>query len=174
MISEGEHNVKEQWREAPGFPRYQVSSLGKIKAVKTDRILRPSKNQQGHLKVNLMRDGEIHTRTVNHLIARAFLPEPEREDFISVIHLNGDKSDCSAHNLEWRPRYFAIQYHLQFQNRIFHTTHIPIEDSKTGKKYKSIQDAVVNHGLLFNDVLVSMHQCTYVWPTYQQFRQIAV
>lgn len=166
--------MREQWVEAPGFPRYLVSSLGRIRAVKTDRILRPSRNQQGHLKVNLMRDGEIHTRTVNHLVARAFLPEPEREDFISVIHLNGDKSDCSVHNLQWRPRYFAIQYHQQFANRNFRNAHIPVEDMKTGKKYTTVQEAVVRHGLLFNDVLNSLYQRTYVWPTYQQFRSIAV
>jgi len=166
--------MREEWREAPDFPRYLVSDHGNVQAVKTGRILHPSRNQQGHLKVNLMRDGEIHTRTVNHLVAKAFLAPPEREDFISVIHLNGDKSDCSAHNLEWRPRYFAIQYHQQFHNRLFRTAHIPIEDAKTGKKYRTVQEAVVHHGLLLNDVLVSIHQRTYVWPTYQQFRTLPV
>lgn len=166
--------MKEDWLEAPNFPRYLVSNLGQVRTVKTDRILKPSKNQQGFLKVNLMQDGEIHTRTVNHLVARAFLPEPEREDFISVIHLNGDKSDCKVANLEWRPRYFAIQYHQQFHHKTWRTALIPIEDIKSGKKYRTIQEAVVRHGLLFNDVVVSMHQSTYVWPTYQQFRSIAV
>lgn len=166
--------MQEEWREAPYFPRYIVSNLGRVQTLKTGRVLIPSKNQQGHLKVNLMRDGETHTRTVNHLVAKLYLPEPEREDFISIIHLNGDKSDCRAENLQWRPRYFAIQYHQQFHQRAFRTSRTPIQDTQTGHKYRSIQEAVVHHGLLFQDILVSMHQRTYVWPTYQQFATISV
>lgn len=166
--------MQEEWREAPGFDRYMISNTGLVKAVKTERILRPSKNQLGHLKVNLMCDGAIFTRTIHHLVAKAFLPEPTREDFISLIHLNGDKSDCCAPNLLWRPRYFAIQYHQQFENRNFLNAKMPIEDVKTGHQYATIRDAVISHGLLFNDVLQAIYQRTYVWPTYQQFRILAV
>jgi hypothetical protein len=160
---------REDWRDIPGFPKYQVSSLGRVLNKNSVRILQPSKNQEGHLKVNLMRDGEACTRTVNHLVAKAFLPKPPRRDFISVIHLDGDKSNCRATNLAWRPRYFAIKYHQQFETRMFHESRIPITDVQTGVRYPTAQAAVVQHGLLLSDIVLSMHERTVVWPTYQEF-----
>lgn len=166
--------TNEQWREIPAFPKYRVSSLGRVENTKTGRMLIPSKNQEGHLKVNLMRDGEAHTRTVNHLVAKLFLPLPERRDFISVIHLDGDKSNCRASNLAWRPRYFAIKYHQQFGLRSYLEMRMPLVDKKTGRQYSSAQEAVVDHGLLLSDIVQSVHNRTFVWPTYQEFTSNSV
>lgn len=162
--------MTEEWLEISAFPKYRISSYGRVENSGTGRILRPSKNQEGHLKVNLSHEGEIHTRTVNHLVAKNYLPPPERRDFISVIHLDGVKSNCKAVNLLWRPRYFAIKYHQQFSSPHFRKSKMPIVDIKTGEEYPTVQEAVVRHGLLFNDVVMATHQRTYVWPTYQEFR----
>lgn len=164
---------KEEWRTIPTFPKYGVSSYGRIETIKTGYILTATPNQQGHLKVNLMQDGKIYTRSVNQLVAKAFLPPPPRRDFTSIIHLNGDKADCHASNLMWRPRYFAITYHQQFETPTFRNARFPLVELKTGEKYDSIQDALVRHGLLYKDVLISAHERTYVWPTFQEFRHLA-
>lgn len=165
--------MQEEWRPIPGFPKYEVSDQGRVRSVKTDHILKPSKNQQGHLKLNLSRDdNKVYTRNLNHLVARSYLDDPPRSDFISVIHLDGDKENCRAANLVWRPRYFAIKYHQQFDAKHFKTTKMAIRDIKTGEVYKSVQEAVVRHGLLFNDILISAHNRTYVWPTYQEFAPV--
>jgi len=162
-----------EWRVIARSPNYEVSDAGEIRNVKYDRTLTPSKNQQGHLKVNLPVDGgKTKTRQVNHIVAEAFLDEPHRDDFISLIHLDGDKTNCAASNLQWRPRYFAIRYHLQFESRIWKESNTKIVDMKTGDIYDTIQEAAVKHGLVLSEILVAAHKRTFVWPTYQQFRLV--
>jgi hypothetical protein len=159
------------WREIARSPRYEVNAQGEIRNTKYNRILTPSKNQEGHLKLNLPNEeGKIKTRQVNHIVAEAFIPEPHRDDFISLIHLDGDKTDCAAPNLQWRPRYFAIRYHLQFTTDIWRENHTRIVDTKNGRVYETIQEAAVEHGLVLSEILVAAHNRTFVWPTYQQFR----
>lgn len=159
------------WREIARTPNYEVSDHGEIRNTKTGHVLHPSKNQQGHLKVNLpTEDGKTKTRQVNHIVAEAFLPEPHRDDFISLIHLDGDKSNCSASNMVWRPRYFAIRYHQQFNSKIWKENRTPIIDTKNGRVYETIQEAAMEHGLVLSEILMSAHNRTFVWPSYQQFR----
>ena len=162
--------MQEEWRTIPAFPSYSVSNLGRIRLDRLDRILHPSRNQHGHLKVNLVKDGATYTRHVNQLVGKAFNGEPTRHDFISIIHLDGDKTNCEASNLDWRPRYFAIKYHMQFENPNFRKARMGVENTKTGEQFKTIQEAVMHYGLLFTDILAAIHTRTYVWPTYHEFR----
>lgn len=162
----------DEWRPINGFPDYLVSPQGMILSHKTDHILSGSRTQQGHVKVNLYKKGVLFTRNVNHLVARAYLDRPQRSDFTSVIHLDGDKTNLAALNLMWRPRYFAVKYHLQFEYDYYHRASVAIKDIKTGEVYSRIQKAVVQHGLLLQDILISMHNRTFVWPTYQEFTRI--
>ena len=164
--------MTEEWREIADFPKYRVSDRGHIESVKSGRILSPSTNQYGHLKVNLLRDGETYTRSVNQLVGSAFLEPPARGDFSSLIHLDGSKKNCGVENLMWRPRYFAIKYHLQFESPNFHKSHIPVIEVKTGKRFERIQEAAMLYGLLFTEILVACQNRTYVWPTYQIFKTI--
>lgn len=166
-----DHPMTVAWREIARSPQYEVSDQGEIRNRRTGRTLNPSKNKPGHLKVNLpTEEGKIKTRQVNHIVAEAFLPEPHRDDFISLIHLDGDKSNCKASNLQWRPRYFAIRYHLQFDTPLWKDSHIRVIDSKTGQIYDRAQDAAVENGLVLSEILLTAHACTFIWPTYQQFR----
>lgn len=161
--------MTDELQPIPGFPDYRVYSKGIVESLLTSRVLRPSVNPQGHLKVNLMRDHEAFTRSVNQLVGRAFLPKPPRYDFTNIIHLDGDKTNCAVSNLAWRPRYFAVKYHNQFNTPIFKKSAMPIKDVKTGEVYETIQAAVKKHGLLFTDILVAMHSRTFTWPGYQEF-----
>lgn len=162
--------MQEEWRSIPAFPSYSVSNAGYVRHDRLNRILNPSKNQQGHLKVNLFKDGDGHTRHVNQLVAKAFLAEATRRDFVSVIHLDGNKTNCSVDNLAWRPRYFAIKYHMQFEAPYFKKAKMSVENVKTGEQFKTVQEAVVHYGLLLNDIVAAIHTRTYVWPTYHEFR----
>lgn len=165
--------MQEEWKTIPGFEGYGISSHGRVENRATGRILVPSVNQQGHLKVNLLRSGSAFTRSINGLVARAFLDDPPRRDFNSVIHLDGDKANCRATNLMWRPRYFSIMYHQQFSTPQFRRKATPMIEIRSGEKYDSIQQVIMQHGLLYSDVLISAHERTVVWPTYQEFRVLA-
>lgn len=162
--------MQEQWRPVREFPHYLVSSLGQVQNSRTGQVLRRTLNQQGILRVNLVMDGNVFTRSVNVMVAQAFLPKPPRADFITAIHLDGNKSNCRVDNLAWRPRAFAVKYHSQFRSRDFQTARIPVIDIKSNVVYQTAQEAAILHGLLFTDIIASAHNRTYVWPTYQEFR----
>lgn len=164
--------MQDEWRAIESFPDYKVSREGHIYSEITDRVMRTSINAQGSLKVNLMHENRIYTRNVNHLVAKTYLEPPKRSDFISIIHLDGDKTNCAANNLMWRPRYFTIRYHQQFEHDIFKSSRTPIVDMETGEEYPTIQDVVIRFGLLFNDILISAQNHTFTWPTYQRFQII--
>lgn len=162
--------MQEEWRTLEAYPRYGVSNFGDIRNLETERPVVPSKNQQGHLKVNLFDEGRHYTRSIAHLVADAFLPPPERNDFISLIHYDGNKMNCRADNLAWRPRHFVLNYHKQFHDPWFQSSSSPVIDIGTGRLYETAQEAALEHGLLFKEVMFSAQNRGYVWPTYQRFR----
>lgn len=165
--------MNERWVHIPGYDGYYVSDLGNIKSDRSDSDLSPTVNQQGHLKVNLMRHGLCVTRSVSHLVARSFLDRPERPDFNSLIHHDGNKLNCAASNLAWRPRHFVLKYHKQFETRAFaKAAHLAVMDLETREVHASVQELAIQQGLLVNDILVSSYARTYVWPTYQRFQVI--
>src|SRR4051794_2006535 len=137
----------EIWREIPDFPGYSVSNMGRVRNDDTRRIMALSRNQYGILYVGLTYGREQFKRSVAVLVADHFLPTFESDAFDTPIHLNGDRSDCRAENLMWRPRDFAIRFHKQFRNdRIL--VKKTIEDLKTGERFRNSMAVAQRFGLL--------------------------
>lgn len=161
----------EEWKLVVEHPRYSVSDLGRVRNDNTDRILRIRKNQRGFWMVGLREEnGEQVTRSLNKLVAVAFLPPPRTEYFDSVIHIDGDRANHQAVNLAWRPRWFALKYHTQFTMET--TSRGPVRDKRTGELFASVWDVVSQRGLLYWDVVRSMHERTYVFPTMDLFEWV--
>jgi hypothetical protein len=89
----------EEWRRIPGWPDYQVSSLGRVVSNKKRRPheLTGSFNQRGYRMVQLYSADRVICRTVHRLVALAFLGETPAG--MQVRHLDGDKLNCSVSNL---------------------------------------------------------------------------
>lgn len=157
------------WAIISEFPDYSVSDTGQVRNDETGRVLALTRNQHGIIQVGLMRDNRQHKRSVTLLVARAFLPEPTPETFDTPINLDGDRSNNSVDNLMWRPRWFAVRYHKQFNSdrRGFNQ---PIQDLHSGEIFKTSWDAATKYGLLDREIMIATINRTYVWPTYQQFR----
>lgn len=82
-----------------GFPSHEVSSLGRVKHAKLDRILFGTA-RHGYAIVCLSLPGDKNkVRKVHVLVATAFLPNPENK--LTVNHINEDKLDNRLVNLEW-------------------------------------------------------------------------
>jgi hypothetical protein len=97
-------HAPEEWREVPGFPDYQISSLGRLVSLKHSRSreLRGYRDTGGYLTVDLHSAGARATRTIHRLIATTFIgPRPAGKE---VRHLNGDKSDNRLSNLTYGTR----------------------------------------------------------------------
>jgi hypothetical protein len=54
----------EIWRNIDGYD-YSVSNFGRIKSIKTGRILKQNKNKKGYLRVGLSKDGIKKTLKVH-------------------------------------------------------------------------------------------------------------
>ena len=163
--------MRERWHELEEFPDYAVSDLGNIHNIKTGMPRRTSINQQGIVKISLYQGRELITRSVAVLVAEAFC-EGETEFFNTPIHLDGDRENCRADNLMWRPRWFAVQYHRQFNSPEFHTSDVHIREIDTGKEFYSVKDACMYFGLYYNDVYRSYVHGQQIRLTRQEFELV--
>ena len=108
-------NSIERWEIIPEFPHYSVSDRGRIRNDETDRILKPAVTATGVLYVGFYRQGRQHKRYLPPIVAEAFVdkrytPDPDIK-YNTPMHINGDKTDCRAVNLEWVTRSQAIHGH---------------------------------------------------------------
>jgi hypothetical protein len=158
----------EEWKPIETFPGYSVSSWGRIRTDKTGRILSLTPNQFGVMQVGMMRDGIQHHRSVPLLVAKAFLPR-EPGAFDTPINLDGNRYNNQIDNLVWRPRWFAIKYNQQFRYAYDRPIYMKIIDLKTGEVSNNSLDCAKRYGLLEQDLVLSILNRTYVWPTYQEF-----
>lgn len=93
----------EEWRtityDDEVWERYEVSTKGRIRNVKTGRILKSNKNSVGYLCVSLCRNGEHKSFLVHRLVATMFIPNPH--NLPEVDHIDRDKLNCCVENLRW-------------------------------------------------------------------------
>lgn len=160
-----------EWVVIDEFPNYSVSTNGEVRNNTTNYIISTTTNQYGYAQVGLVRDGRQYKRGLAVLVAETFLPAPPTHQSITPINVNGDRTDCSVDNLMWRPRWFAVKYHRQFDEppRGFRK---PIVDVKTGEEFPTSWEAAVKYGLLDREILLATLNRTHVWPTYQEFQLI--
>lgn len=101
-------------KEVDGFNgRYFVDEQGNIYSMtrkgavlgSAESILKPADNR-GYKRVVLRHKGDdtSHGRYVHRLVAAAFVENPDPSNLLEVNHINGDKSDNRAENLEWCSR----------------------------------------------------------------------
>lgn len=150
--------MSEQWVNLGdlGFTEYSVSDLGRVKRDATERIVKATSNTTGYLQVGLYCKGVRKKIGLNRLVAHAFLLDPVEDHFNVLLHKDGNRINCSAANLIWRPRWFAIKYHQQFEGRDEYQPVDIVREVNSGRMYASVKDVVVEHGLLYIDLLNSM------------------
>lgn len=102
---------KEEWRLIPynfyhSFnepnTRFYVSNKGRIKNIKTGRILRPLRTYSGRYKTAMYYKGINYDKLIHMLVAEVFIPNPNNLDY--VIHKDSDFTNNSVENLKWVKR----------------------------------------------------------------------
>jgi hypothetical protein len=159
-------NYGEEWVEIEGFPRYMISTEGRIFNKTTNRYMKWSKNNYGHSKISLLTEtGGRHDRSVSHLVAKHCVKKPNA-DCDRVIHLNGDHGDCRSENLAWRPRWFAWKYSHQLKvPQPAYYKNLPVINLSDNKRYENIIEAGKDEGLLFEHIWHATYTGFSVYPT---------
>lgn len=156
------------WAPIEGFPGYSVNPLGQVRHDAFNRLLHPRINQYGVPYVGLMREWRQCNRSLPRLVANAFLIRPN-EIFDTPINLDGDRTNCRADNLMWRPRWYAVQYVSQFKDRYDNPIRTSVRAIETGERFPNSLAAGCRYGLLEREVVLSILNRTPAWPTYQTF-----
>ena len=89
----------EVFRSIDCYDNYAISSFGRVKNVKTNRILKAGLNSNGYFLVVLCKDGVKKSHQVHRLVACAFIDNPD--DKLCVDHKNNDRTSNQLTNLRW-------------------------------------------------------------------------
>jgi hypothetical protein len=117
ILFKGGENM--QWKSIQGYDGYyEVSDSGLVRSLDRDvmdkkgishhlsgKMMKLSKLKQrnnsdnAYLVVNLRKNGASYVAMVHRLVATAFIPNPN--NYPTVNHKDGDKTNNSVDNLEW-------------------------------------------------------------------------
>jgi hypothetical protein len=177
FIKERRLMMHEEWVVLLEFPMYEISNFGNIINRATGRLVAKSTTRQNVVKVALINGRGRFTRSVAVMVGHIFVPN-HSDLFNTIIHLDGDLSNCEATNLMWRPRWFTYQYHRQFTaQREICIDDLglmgPIYEKATNLQYANVYEAAISNGLLIRDIFhrtndPDIHN-KQVWPTRQIF-----
>ncbi|MED5492674.1 MAG: NUMOD4 domain-containing protein [Pseudomonadota bacterium] len=105
--------MQEIWKPISGYEGlYEVSNLGRVKSLGRmrvtkgggkswlpERIKAASSQREGYVSAHLYKNSKMSKRYIHRLVAEAFLANPN--SLPQVNHLDGDKANNAATNLEW-------------------------------------------------------------------------
>lgn len=110
--------MQEVWKDIKDYEGlYQVSSLGQVKRVERyytqlnsltgnsntkllpEMIMKPFEDEDGYLRISLIKDNVRKKHFVHRLVAINFIPNPENKP--EVNHKEGNKKDNRVEMIEW-------------------------------------------------------------------------
>ncbi len=125
--------MNEIWKPIEGTDgKYEVSNTGKVRCLNYKQTgktkeLTASEKVGGYLQLRVKKNGNLKTVVVHRLVADAFIPNPDRKP--EVNHIDGNKKNNSADNLEWVTRSENIKHAVNIGLR----EKVASEASKRGK-----------------------------------------
>ena len=97
--------VKEVWVEMWEFPKYEISNLGNVRNVKTEKKLAIRQDGKEYRMVSIF-DKKVHTKRVGRYVWQSFNKCSCKE---TIDHINRDAGDDNLGNLRCVP--------MEFNNR---------------------------------------------------------
>lgn len=127
--------MKEIWKPIKGYESlYEISNLGNVRSLVTNRNLKPIHSKNGYYTVGLSKNGNVKLMTIHRLVALHFVTNPNPNEFNIVNHKDENKLNNVYTNLEWCTLSYNFSYGTAQQRanakkrNLFNTKHSkPIE-----------------------------------------------
>ena len=101
----------ENWKTIPDFSNYQISDLGRVRNVKFNRCLDGHIDNFGYKNIGIIDDyGRFKTFRIHRLVGQIFVNNPNPNKFNVLNHINENKLDNRAINLEWCTQSYNHDY----------------------------------------------------------------
>lgn len=124
---------------------YQISSNGKVISANGIRETEISKN--GYERITLWKKGKGKHYSIHRLVAMAFIPNPNNYEFVN--HIDGNKLNNRAENLEWCNLSQNVQH--AYRTGLIHPATTKViqytMDFKKVKEWNSIREVCESLGL---------------------------
>lgn len=109
--------MQEIWKEIKDYPNYQISNLGRVKALKfysnlhkqyydRELILKEKTNRFGYKFVDLSNKFGRKNKMIHRLVAETFIDN--KNNYKEVNHIDGNKNNNKVENLEWCNRQYNV------------------------------------------------------------------
>ena len=131
---------------------YAVTIDGDVISIKSNKSLRAHDNGHGYKTVCLCIDGKPKHYYVHRLVASAFVDNPN--DYPEVNHIDEDRGNNRAENLEWCTSKYNKNYGRRAE-RFGRRRGRPVVCLETGQVFYSSGDAGRNMGIRREDI----HAC---------------
>lgn len=147
----------EEWKDIVGFEGlYKVSNMGRVMSFNHPQgrrskgwIMKPGHYTNGYLFITLCKDKRHHTYSISRLVAKHFVPNPQ--GYPEVNHIDEDKENNRADNLEWCDRKYNCNY--GHRNDPISTPIVQLTlDGKFVKEFRSQQEASRITGIQQSDI----------------------
>lgn len=125
----------EIWKDIKGYEGiYQVSNLGRVKSLPRivicsngckknykSKILKSKFEKDGYLRIGLTKFSKETKKYIHRLVAETFVPNPN--NYSEVNHIDENKSNNKAINLEWCTRKYNMNYGNRIKKQVAHTNY---------------------------------------------------
>lgn len=101
--------VKEIWKPILNYENlYNISNLGNVFSIRSQRTIKPTKNSKGYLIVGLCKERKRKNWLVHRLVAESFIDNPKNLPEINYKDENPLNNVMS--NLEWCTHKYNMNY----------------------------------------------------------------
>lgn len=92
----------EIYKASKTIPGYMVSNYGHVLNMKTGHVFSGRVNgRTGYPEINVNQNGKHKYYLVHRLVAELFCTRPDDGGLYEVNHIDGNRQNCHADNLEW-------------------------------------------------------------------------